>query len=184
MADVRVRVTLDTQGAKKEAQSLARDLSKTMENEGRKRAGGGFGFASSMGAAAGLYRFFYGSQISQGMQEIQAAGNVIGRASPGGQEMASFYGKMGARRTAAEQTEDFFGIAGSKATREQILAVYSQLRDINALEAAGKARVGDITSQARVDEGVAAVAADLEFAAKNLGEVTRQLSNILFPGRR
>ena len=78
-----------------------------------------------------------------------------------------------------EQTQEFFGMAGNKATKEQILGVYKQLRDINTLDATGKSRVGSIVAENRVEEEGKGVVADLKFAAKNLAEVTRQLLNVL-----
>lgn len=181
MADVKVRVTLDTVGAKRDAQSLARDLGKAMEGEGRKARG--FGFASAMGASAGLYRFFYGDVLSKAGTEIQGVGNVIGRASPAGQTADAFYSRLGAKRTAAEQTQEFFGMSGTKATKEQILGVYKTLRNLNELEAGGKSRVGSIIAEARVAEEGKSVADDLEFAAKHLSDVARELLNV-FKGKR
>jgi hypothetical protein len=182
MADVKVRVTLDTQGARKDAQSLARDLGKTLGTQGSK--GGGFGFSAAMGATAGFARFLYGNLLSQGAQEIQGAGNLIGRASPAGQEMASFYGKMGARRNATEQTQDFFGMTGEKASDKQILSIYEHFKMMNQMDVDGRTHTGTVVVQNRVANESASVISDLKFAASHLEEVTRALYDILSGGKR
>ena len=112
-------------------------------------------------------------------------GNILGRASPLGPVLSEFYAKQGAKRTATEQTQDFFGLAGmeGKATKGQILAVYNQLEKIDTMEAVGKERVANVIAEDRVGKSAQGIMDDLKFAASHLEEVARQLRKV-FTGER
>ncbi len=160
--EIAVRVRIDGTVAMKDAEKTAAGVKSVFVK----------GLA---GLASSTLGFFYGGITQQAAGAMSGLGNMIGRGTDLGRNAADFWGKVGAKQTAAAQTVEAFGLAGKSANREQILSVYNMFKNIEELRASSKANVeGEIGAKERADLMKQAVS-DFKFAVNNFGEVTRQL---------
>ncbi len=160
--EISVRVRIDGSLATQDAERVKKDVAGKFTK----------GFASLSAAALG---FFYGGIANRAKSSLAGFGDLIGRGTDLGRNASEFYGKLGAKKTAAEQTVEAFGLAGKSASREQILSVYNMYKGLEELKAAGRANIEGAVGEKELDATWKAVASDFKVAVNNFGEVIKEL---------
>ncbi len=160
--EIAVRVRIDGTVAMKDAEKTAAGVKSVFVK----------GLA---GLASSTLGFFYGGITQQAAGAMSGLGNMIGRGTDLGRNAADFWGKVGAKQTAAAQTVEAFGLAGKSANREQVLSVYNMFKNIEELRAASKAHVEGEIGDKELGNIMKQVASDFKFAVNNFSEVMKEL---------
>lgn len=160
--EIAIRVRIDGSLATQDAEKVKKDVSAKFVK----------GFASLSAASLG---FFYGGITNQAKQATLGFGDLIGRGTDLGRNAADFWGKLGAKKTAAEQTVEAFGLAGKSASREQILSVYNMYKGLEELKAAGRANIEGAIGEKELDSTIKAAMSDFKFAVNHFSDVVKEL---------
>jgi hypothetical protein len=125
--------------------------------------------------AGGILSYFYGGITQQAGQAMTGLGNMLGRGTDIGRNAADFWGKVGAKQTAAERTVEAFGLAGKQASREQVLSVYSMFKNMEELRASSRAHIEGEIGEKELGGIMKQVSSDFKFAVQHFDEVIKEL---------
>lgn len=129
------------------------------------------GFAS---VTAGTLGFFYGGIANQAKSAVMGLGDMIGRGTDIGRNASEFWGKVGAKQTAAQQTVEAFGLAGKNASKEQVLSVYNMFKSIEEMRAASRANVEGSIGEKETADLMKQSVSDFKFAVNHFKEVVNE----------
>lgn len=160
--EIAVRVRIDGSVALRDAEKAAQQTKGVFVKH----------FANLAGSTLG---FFYGGIARQAATAMTGYGDMLGRGTDLGRNAADFWGKMGAKQTAAQQTVEAFGLAGKQANREQILSVYNMFKGIEELRAASKANVEGAIGDKELTNAVKAIISDFKFTVNHFSDVVKEL---------
>src|SRR5262245_1893136 len=148
--EIAVRVRIDGSLAMQDAEKVKKDIMGKFTK----------GFASVTASTLG---FFYGGIANQARTAVQGLGDMIGRGTEIGRNASEFWGKVGAKGSAAQQTVEAFGIAGKQASREQILSVYNMFKSIEELKASSRANIEGAVGEKETQEIFKQAVSDFKF---------------------
>lgn len=160
--EINVRVRIDGTVAMKDAEKAAAGVKSTFVK----------GLA---GLASSTLGVFYGGITQQAAGAARGFGDMLGRGTDLGRNASEFWGKLGAKQTAAQQTVEAFGLSGKQANREQILSVYNMFKNIEELRAASKANVEGQIGDKELQNVLKNVASDFKFAVNHFSDVMKEL---------
>lgn len=130
-------------------------------------------------AGAAALGFFYGGIARQAGTEMARMGDILGRGTPVGAEAGKFWGRLGAANNATDKTVESLGMAGSKASKENILAVYNMHKMMETLSSDSKARVTSVIGEHRMQQLLEQISKDMKFTASNLSSVIQELGRLV-----